>query len=157
MGIKISAETRADLRGYWVKMIAILFVAFAILLVINLLSGDDGLDCPPQTLCTQRDMERWLGVDLPLSAEGVRFRSDPGSIDLWLTFTATPLEITQFMGHLSLQPGDGSIPEPRPDWWPDAPDLIAYQALSSNRTFFALVDQVDAAQWMLYLYGVAVE
>ena len=157
MGITFNTEAKADLRRMLLRVIGLIIGAFAVLSVFNLFSGGGDAACPENTLCTQRDMEGWLGVDLPLAAENIRFRSDPGSADLWLTFSASPLEITQFLGWLSLEPGSRAVPTTSPDWWPNDPNLTAYQATSANRTFSALVDQSNEAQWTLYLYGVAVE
>lgn len=155
---RISADTKAELRDYWIKMLLLLMGAFGLLVVISALSGDSAQECPAETLCTQRDMEGWLGVDLPLTAEGIRFRSDPGSVDLWLTFSASPLEVTQFLSRLGLETGNGVVPEVRPEWWPDDPALASYASdARPNRIYTVLVDQADGARWTLYLYGVAAQ
>ena len=161
MGIKrvnISAETKAELRRSWIRTILIIFGAFAALAIISVFSEAETSTCtPPAFLCTQPDLERWLGVDLPLSAHEISFESDANTGAVWLTYRAVPLEAAQFLSRMALttQPETtDEIPADHPDWW-NADAAFAPFALGepANREIRAWVDQSAGDEWTLYLYG----
>jgi hypothetical protein len=161
MGIKrmnVSAETKAELRRSWIQTILIIFAAFAVLFIISLFSDAETPTCePPAFLCTQPEVERWIGVDLPLSAEDVNFESNAEANTLWLAYRAAPLEMAHFLSRMALvvqTETPGEIPINHPDWWQVDEVFIPYVlSESGSRDVRVWVDEAAADEWTLYLYG----
>jgi len=105
----------------------------------------------------QRDIERWIGVDLPSDASGVKFHSY-GFYDytLWMTFSASSDSVDTFLTELGftepLEAGENPFladqRDDLPRWWQanglqtfSGGDLVIEESNSGPRYYAVVVDE----------------
>jgi len=169
----MNAQTKADLRKMWLRVVITLIGAFGVIFVLSLLAAEEnsgsGADCPPpEFTCSQARVEAWLGFPLPDTAEGVRYSSDSTREfpTVWLRFDAPPLDVTEFLDAVgvNLRPDEVAqvlVEPPTLDeipWWYDeaaigpATELISDRR--NDRYFFLQLDQRSTERWVVYMTGI---
>lgn len=119
------------------------------------------MDFLASSVQTLPQVEDFVGAPLPTDATEVEFNVK-GFTDLLiqLRFSASAEEVTSFLDTLDIALTPGATPLPTapptdPSWWmPNTAQSYAEGSLDNvdhNRFYQVIVDQSDAAQWIVYL------
>lgn len=162
----LNDETKAHLRKLWLRVLVILFGAFALILTISALSGEENTTpepvcAPPELACTLNGAQTWLGFTLPATAANVNYASaDPS---LWLRFDAPAEDVPNFVqtigasGDLATAPF--SVTDPPAElapWWTATPEMGGVYVETATRQMHVRIDQQPNALWTVHITAQAI-